>query len=132
MKHITILLGVVIVILSAVDYFALVSKKYCSVTCLQNYDGLGFNWLLLFTVAFLMSLVASLISMQTYGRWWRFARIALPAIFLITTVINLGFHHSNYGPFNMDNMFDIPALITLYTIFVVGSLVQIWRGYRSR
>jgi hypothetical protein len=41
-------------------------------------------------------------------------------------------HHTNSGFFNMDNMFDIPAHILMYAIFILGSLIQIWRGYRAK
>ncbi len=64
--------------------------------------------------------------------WWKFARIAIPIILVISTLINLQLHHSSGGFMNMDDMFDIPALILIYTVFILGSLIQIWRGYKQK
>ncbi len=59
--------------------------------------------------------------------WWRFARYAIPLIFVLVTLINSGVHHDPTG--QLQNLFDVPALILLYAIFTLGSVVQIVRGY---
>lgn len=132
MKKITILLGATILILSLLDYFGLIGKKYCSVTCLQNFDGLGFGWFLVLTTTFIFSLLTTFISQKLNVVWWKFARIGLPATLIISTIINMRFHHKNFGVFNMDGAFDLMILFVVYAIFVMGSIIQIWRGYRSR
>lgn len=131
MKKTTFFLGLPLIALFAFDYFGLMGKKYCSYTCLQNFDGIGFNWLVIFFLSFSISLILSFNKEHIFQRWWKFARIAIPVILIISTVINMGLHHNSYGLFNMDNLFDIPALLLMYGIFIIGSLIQIWRGYRT-
>lgn len=132
MKNVTIILGIAISAIALLDYLGLIGRKYCSITCLQNFDGIGFNWFGLLCTAFIFSLLLNLYSPRIHNLWWRFARITLPTTLIISTLINLKLHHNNFGPFNMDNMFDIPALVTLYAIFAIGSFIQIWRGYKSK
>lgn len=62
--------------------------------------------------------------------WWRFARFAIPVILILTTIINSGIHHNPTG--QLQNIFDVPALILLYSIFTLGSIVQIARGYKQK
>jgi cell division protein FtsW (lipid II flippase) len=129
MKNTLLLFGMILAGLLIVDQFG--SKKYCSYSCLQNYDGIALNWLVIFGMSFLMLVIVYFLPYQAYQRWWKFARIAISLILIISTLINLGFHHNPGGFMNMDDMFDIPAHILLYTIFVVGSIVQIVRGLKS-
>ncbi len=89
------------------------------------------NVFLFFPFILIFSLLTYKMPSVVFGVWWKFARIAIPLILIISTFINLGFHHQPGGFMNMDDMFDIPAHILLYTIFVVGSVVQIVRGLRS-
>jgi len=66
---------------------------------------------------------------RVFAAWWKFARIAIPAIFIPILLINLELHH---GPqVKMPELFDIPALIFLYSVFTIGSVWQIWKGWRS-
>lgn len=132
MKNVTVSLGLSITILALCDYYRIISDDYSSITCLQNFDGIGFSWFVLLSAAFLFSFILNLGSKSIHQQWWKFARIALPLTLLIATVINLRFHHNNFGTFNMDNMFDLPILILLYLIFILGSIIQIWRGYQSK
>lgn len=67
---------------------------------------------------------------SVFTAWWRFARVSIPVILIISTIIGMQLHHNSYGLFNMDNLFDIPALLLMYGIFILGSLIQIWRGYK--
>lgn len=131
MKKITLFLGLPLIALLIIDYSGLVGKKYCSYTCLQNFDGIGFHWLVLFFMSFTISLALSFSSEYIFLKWWKFARITIPVILVISTVIGMQLHHNSYGFFNMDNMFDIPALMLMYGIFVIGSVIQIWRGYKE-
>ncbi len=134
MKKINFLLGLPLVVLFIIDYFGLVSKKYCSYTCLQNFDGIGFNWLVLFSMSFIISFTPLLLSNkeQVFQKWWKFARIAIPVIFVVSTLIGMRLHHNSYGFFNMDNMFDIPVLLLMYGIFIIGSVIQILRGSKMK
>lgn len=85
----------------------------------------------IFTIIFLpVSILVCFCKDSVVIKWWKFARIAIPAILIISTIINLGFHHHPGGFMNLDNMFDIPAQMLMYGIFVIGSVIQIVRGYR--
>jgi hypothetical protein len=130
MKNLMIFSGVAILGLLAADYLG--SKDYCSFSCLQNYDGLTLNWLIIFSITFLVLFGMSFVHINIFKKWWKFARFAIPIILVISTIINLKLHHTNSGFFNMDNMLDIPAHILMYAIFIIGSVVQIWRGYRQK
>jgi hypothetical protein len=85
-----------------------------------------------FPFLFVFSVITYLMPARVFKSWWKFARVATPLILLGSWVISLGLHHSPGGFFNMDNNFDLLGLMIMYVIFVVGSLIQIWRGYQSR
>ncbi len=129
MKKITLLFGIAAFGLFLMDQLS--SRKYCSYSCLQNYDGIAFNWLVVIGGVLLILALLFFLPYQVYQRWWKFARVAIPVILVISTIINLGFHHTVGGFLNTSDIFDIPAHILMYSIFVIGSIVQIVRGYRS-
>jgi hypothetical protein len=62
--------------------------------------------------------------------WWKFARIGIPVAFILSLLINLEVHHSPGGQW--EDIFDIPALILIYGAFTLGSIWQIWKGFRQR
>ncbi len=128
MKNTTLIFAGGSIGLFLIDQFG--GRKYCSYSCLQNYDGIAFNWLVIIGVSLLLLIALSFLPRQAYQNWWKFARIAIPVILVISTIINLGFHHHPGGFMNLDNMFDIPAQMLMYGIFVIGSVIQIVRGYR--
>jgi hypothetical protein len=131
MKKINIILACGILMLISLDYLSLISEKYCTIACLYNIDGLGNNWLWLLITAIIFSISLSVYSQKLHQQWWKFARIAIPLILFLSWVISLGLHHTQGGFFNMDNAFDLLGLIILYAFFVIGSVVQIWRGYKN-
>lgn len=111
------------------EYFSLGS--FCiSSSCSDAYNSILLGWLLVSVMTIVMALFLLRSGDKVVNAWWKFARVAIPLILIISTLINLGFHHNPGGFMNMDDMFDIPAHILLYTIFVVGSVVQIVRGRR--
>lgn len=130
MKKVTLFFSGIIVVLLLVDYLGLYSCN--TYECRESYNAVLLNTLILSGFGFIFSVLLIFMDGKVTQKWWKFARVALPIIFIISTIINMGFHHNNFGPFNMDNMFDIPALVTLYAIFAIGSFIQIWRGYKSK
>lgn len=115
---------------SLLFYFLFVSKSiyicdiYCSVaTDYYHRSFLFFPFILLF------SLVTYFAPERVFAAWWKFARIAIPVIFVPVLLINLELHH---GPqVEMPALFDIPALIFLYGVFTLGSIWRIWKGWRG-
>lgn len=103
----------------------------CDINCGDWIDKIQNNFLF-FPILLTFSLITYKMKPEAFRNWWKFARVAIPIILVISTVINLQLHHTSGGFFNMDNMFDLPALILMYSIFVMGSLIQIYRGYRGK
>lgn len=85
---------------------------------------------LIFPLTLLFSLTTYFMPTRVFNAWWRFARVAIPIILVLTFLINSGVHHAPHGDFQ--NIFDIPIIIALYSIFFIGSLIQIFRGWRSK
>lgn len=128
MKIQTLIFGAIAIILLIVDsYNFYLCNTY---KCKEASDAILLSTLIIAATSFIISFALSFVSIKIYSNWWRFARIAIPVIFIISTIINLGLHHTSHGVLmNMDYIFDIPILTTMYMVFIIGSLVQIVRGY---
>ncbi len=100
-------------------------------TCRDNLDKVE-NILYFAPIALFFSLLTYKMPDRVFAAWWKFARIAVPIILFISWLISLELHHNPGGFFNMDNNFDILGLMLMYTIFIVGSVIQIYRGYRQK
>lgn len=87
------------------------------------------NVLLLFPLVLFFSIITYKMPERIFRAWWGFARIAVPVILFLTVVINLKLHHSPGGWMNMDADVDRAAFLLMYIVFVIGSLIQIARGY---
>ncbi len=84
----------------------------------------------IFTVIFLpVTILVCLFKDSVVVTWWRFARWVIPIVLVISMLINSGIHHNPAGTWQ--DIFDVPALIFLYSVFSIGSVVQIVRGYRQ-
>ncbi len=90
------------------------------------------NIFLFFPILLITSALLYKMPTHVYESWWKFARITIPGVLLGSWLISLGLHHNPGGFFNMDNYFDLVGLGILYLIFIIGSLVQIYRGYRLK
>ena len=104
------------------------------IDCRTSYDTAE-HIFYFFPVLLLVSIFSLLVS-DSWGHWFRFAKFAAPACFVMIVAINLGvLHTSTYGTFGWGSMlnqtYDFVGLGLAYGIFVVGSLVQIFRGYRK-
>lgn len=96
--------------------------------CRQTYDTLEIS-LYIFVFVLFFSLVTYRMPERIFRAWWGFARFAVPVILFLTVVINLKLHHSPGGWMNMDADVDRAAFLLMYIAFVIGSLIQIVRGY---
>lgn len=122
--------GIVTIVLLVVDYLGFyVCTTY---RCRLASDGVLLHTIILSGISFLFAGILSFLPERISKSWWKFARIAIPVIFVISTLINLQLHHSpSGGVMDLDEIFDLPALVFMYIVFIVGSCVQIWRGYRK-
>lgn len=100
---------------------------YSNYSCFDLLINIGESFLF-FSLVFFFSLITYFAPERVFQSWWKFARIAIPVIFLISLAINLEIHHDPQG--ELQDMYDIPALILLYSIFTIGSIWQIWKGWR--
>ena len=91
------------------------------------------NLLLFSPVVLFFSLLTYKMKPAVFTAWWRFARWSIPVIILSLFLINDGIFHSPYpGGFGWGSLFpdmlDMLISVILYVFFVIGSLVQIYRG----
>jgi len=127
-----------VLIFSAIGSVILLITKYsvdinlCNqvdYNCRKFFDNIE-NILYLFPLILLFSFVVYFMNERVFFSWWRFAKYAIPIILIINTIIVSGILHNPTG--RWQDIFDIPIIISLYTIFIIGSLIQIYRGYRAR
>jgi hypothetical protein len=87
--------------------------------------------LYIFPLILLFSLVTYWSRESIFLAWWKFARVAIPSVLLFSVILGIGWHHSPGGWFNIDQEIDLLLLFSVYSIFVIGSVVQIYREYRT-
>ena len=103
----------------------------CDIYCgsgINKYQGI----FLIFPFILFFSLVTYKMKESVFIAWWKFAQIAIPVIFIASFIISLGLHHNPGGFFNTDNEVDLVGYFILYSIFTIGSLLQIYRGFNQR
>jgi hypothetical protein len=67
-----------------------------------------------------------------FRTWWKFARWAIPTVFALVILVNLRLHHTPGGWLNMDAQVDLLLVGVVYGIFVLGAIISIVRGYKSK
>lgn len=128
MKKNLVICFLVITALFAVDLLS--PRKYCSITCTANLDGLFLNWLAIALMTTLFLLVLTVLPKRVYEAWWRFTKIALP-IFIILVSAQVYTMNLPRGGYNMLN-FDPTILASFYIVYILLSFIQIYRGYRNK
>lgn len=104
----------------------------CNATCgpyIEKYQ----NIFLFFPIVLLFSILTYK-SDAIFRYWWAFAKYGIPITLLLITAINVGVLNSpTQGSFGwgsiINNAVDFWASVIIYAVFVVGSLIQIGRGY---
>jgi hypothetical protein len=64
-----------------------------------------------------------------FNNWFRFAVWYIPAAMIIAWWLQAGVLESSSGWMNLYSLLTDSFLILLFFIFIVGSLVQLWRAY---
>ena len=97
-------------------------------------NNIGFihNILLFFPLVLTFSILTYYLPKKYFVSWWKFARFAIPLVFIVITIINLQLHHTPGGWMNMDHAFDRLFTWIIFILFTLGSLIQIVRGYWSK
>lgn len=96
----------------------------------QQYFFDGLDTLLFFPFILLFSIITYKLPERIFRAWWAFARIAIPVILVLSIYINSGVFDDPTDW--MNGVLEVFLLITLYTIFTLGSLIQIYRGWRHK
>ena len=99
-----------------------------NVSCRLNYDLIE-NSLLIFPLILLFSTLTFFLPQAIFRSWLKYTLIVAPVIIAIVFIINLGWHHTHGGWFNTSDLFDWPAQILLYSLYCLGSVAVIGRGY---
>jgi hypothetical protein len=102
-----------------------VAGSYSCVSSTDRLEKMSF----IFALTFLFSLLTYWLPRKYFVYWWNFAKWAIPVIFLINTAIILELHHSDTG--QMQDLFDAPIMLSLYTVFIVGSVLQLYRARKN-
>ena len=115
-------------------------REYCrvatdSVICFGNVEFFH-NVAIFFVFILFFSLFTYKMPEIIFKYWWAYAKYAIPTILLLSIIINLEWHHKGTGggflsPIGYDEI-DLAALMLLYSVFTLGSLIQIYRGWRHK
>jgi hypothetical protein len=134
-KKIILIAGSLFMYLFFLSYQTLAPKGLCDVNnfilCGYSMDQIRniFNF---FPLILFFSLLTYNMSQAVFATWWKFARWAIPAGFALVILVNLRLHHTPGGWLNMDAQIDLLLVGLVYGIFVIGSIVSIVRGYKSK
>ncbi len=107
------------------------SNMFC-----YRYFELIHNVLLFTPIILFFSLLTYQLKDAVFNAWWVFARYATPLAFALLIIINSKvLHPSTAGSMGMGDIvlhaYDMIATISVFILFSVGSLIQIFRGYRK-
>lgn len=93
-----------------------------------------YNVSLFFVILVFFSLATLKMPDHVFKSWWSYARIAIPSTLLLLLYINLGLLHGStagslgWGSF-INSAVDLILVSLIYFLFILGSLIQIYRGY---
>lgn len=90
-----------------------------------------YNLSIFFPFILLFSLITFKMQESVFAAWWKFARVAVPLVFFVLFLVSLELHHTHATLFNLDHEKDLAIYFVTYSVFVLGSLVQIFRGLKS-
>ncbi len=120
-------------LLGVLLYYAAYNPRYfglCQVDCkpyINKYQDMS----LIFPYIFLFSLLTLKSRLGIFEKWWRFSRIAIPVILVISFAISLELHHTAGGYMNFNHTVDYLAFNILNATYTLGSFIAIYRGYRQ-
>ena len=97
--------------------------------CRELYSSLE-AVLLVFPIMLLSVLFTLLFKRSTYQFWWQYARIAIPITLISLIAVSFEFHHATHGQWQ--DLFDEVFVASILTVFTLGSLIQLLRGYWAK
>jgi hypothetical protein len=99
------------------DYFKL--QDYCSFECSRRLDDVLLWWFVL-----------NFLPKKFYDKWWSYTKFAVPIALIVSASISYGILHSSPGTWQ--DILDIPLQIFIVSILILGSIIQIVRGYYQK
>lgn len=135
-----ILIGSLVGVIAMLIFINSVDLGLCSYSdysCREAFDLM--EHLLYFTIpVFILIAIVYPMKSPVFTAWWKFAKWAIPVIFFLLFLINTGVLHPGRSGGMMgwgglfDEVIDLYSSVALYAIFVIGSFVQIYRGYGQK
>jgi hypothetical protein len=98
----------------------------------REYLEVFFNTLVFFPFVLFFSLLTYKMPNRVFSFWWKFARYAIPVVLGLVILVNLRLHHTTGGFFNVDTAIDSLLVVILYGLFILGSVVSVVWGYRTK
>ena len=121
------LIGVVLLHVS----FNLRSLGICSQNCPSDIL-LYRDLLLLFPFLLFFSLVTLKLEYNVYKYWFKFILFAVPIIVLMKIIVLTGINNDESSRvMRIVDLSKIVPYLFIYTTFIIGSLIAIYRGYRQ-
>jgi hypothetical protein len=116
---------------SLLFYLLFVSKTIyiCDIYCSDATDYYH-RTTLFFPFVFIFSLITYSSPDRVFQSWWKFARIAIPVCFFLSLLVNLDLLISPDEQWPA--LVNGPAIFLIYSTFTLGSIWQIWKGFRQR
>lgn len=123
--------------LSGTIYLLILRLSHIPKICFEDSTALAcnltseaaFNISIFFPFILLFSLITYRMKDSAFTAWWKFARIAIPVIFLASLYINLSSNPNGGGWFSLDDHVKLIELSIMYAVFVMGSAFQVYRGH---
>lgn len=95
-------------------------------SCREVYSNVATVFLLFPPILF-FSAALKYLNRNVYEKWWNFAKFCIPVAFVIICSVSFQVHHLEHGQWQ--DLFDELIIISIFSIFIIGSLIQIARGY---
>jgi len=106
-------------------------KASTNLLCIFSVETV-FDLSIFFPLILFFSLLTYKMKDSAFKEWWQFAKWAIPIIFLVSFIVGQGYHHQRGGFFfDVNTLIDLTAYISMYSIFILGSTIQIFRGYNA-
>lgn len=125
---IALLMSVVMMIFRSSENLAICSGS--EYQCLVMADKIE-HILYVFPVVLFFATVALLTKEHVFLAWWKFARIAVPVVLLISILISLKSPTGTTGWFSFEKELNLAIISITHLVFILGSAIQIYRGYRQ-
>ena len=128
MKLKTSLTAVILMSIYIADYFKV--QDFCNFECSRKLDEILLWWFIIFGIGFIFLIVLNFLPIKFFNVWWAFAKYTTPVVVLLSTSISCGILHSSSGTWQ--DLLDAPIQILLCSFLILGSLIQIIRGYYQK